>query len=290
MASSESSWAQTSPRSTMVPSIGCVLLALGCLASAAAAAASPTHGGGRRLICWQAIMNCQTEPECHYAYGQYMHACGPVLSGQRRKCPSHCIASLVQLNLTRNGPALEDCSCAQDPLCVGTKRSIEPCLPRTSNTGCTEARRQCERDQQCSSAMHDYLVHCGKLFSGATCTNACRDVIAAMRKIPKALLLDTCVCDGTERAICEFVKSSMQTLCFEAQPPPRTHDGSGEPDDYEDDDRDGEEDDFPHEPDYVSRVPKSRSAAQSVGVGGVNVVVVVVVTLLATILALVPLL
>ena len=222
-------------------------------------------------------MNCQTEPECHYAYGQYMHACGPVLNGQRRKCPSHCIASLVQLNLTKNGPALEECSCAQDPICINTKKSIEPCLPRTSTTGCTEARRQCERDQQCSYEMHEYLIHCGKLFSGATCTNACRNVIANMRKIPKALQLDTCVCDGTERAICEFVKSSMQTLCFDA--PMQVDDGSGS-DDYEPDDED-----FPQEPEYVSRDSKPKSAAHCVAVAHG-----VVVTLLASILALSPLL
>ncbi|KAJ3603730.1 hypothetical protein NHX12_028471 [Muraenolepis orangiensis] len=264
-------FAQSFPRS--VWPIGCVFLALGCYLSVA----SPTTHGGRRLICWQAIMNCQTEPECHYSYGQYMHACGPVLNGQRKKCPSHCIASLVQLNLTKNGPALEECSCAQDPMCMNTKKSIEPCLPRTSNTGCTEARRQCERDQQCSYAMQEYLVHCGKLFSGATCTNACRNVIANMRKIPKALLLDTCVCDGTERAICEFVKSSMQTLCFEA--PVQAEDGSGL-DDYEDEDDD---EDFPKEPEYVSRVHKTHSTAHCLAARGV-------VTLLASIWALLPLL
>ncbi|XP_056158029.1 growth arrest-specific protein 1a [Lampris incognitus] len=213
-------------RTSMWPA-GCLLALLGCLA-----VASPSHG--RRLICWQAILNCQAESECHYAYGQYMHACSPILNGERRKCPSHCISSLVQLNLTKNGPALEDCSCAQDPVCTSTKRAIEPCLPRTSSTGCTEARRQCERDQQCSSAMRGYLVHCGKLFSGAVCTNACRSVIADMRKIPKALQLDTCVCDGTERAICEFVKTSMKNLCFDS---PVQDDGSGL-EDYEEDDED----------------------------------------------------
>lgn len=167
------------------------------------------------MICWQAILNCQAEPECNYAYDHYTRACGPVLSGQRKKCPSHCISSLVQLNLTKSGPALEDCSCAHDAVCTGTKRAIEPCLPRTTSTGCTEARRQCERDQQCNSAMHDYLTHCGKLFSGAVCSNACRNVIANMRKIPKGQQLETCMCDGTERAICEFVKSSMKALCFD---------------------------------------------------------------------------
>uniref|UniRef100_A0A8C2ZIB0 Growth arrest-specific 1a n=2 Tax=Cyclopterus lumpus TaxID=8103 RepID=A0A8C2ZIB0_CYCLU len=208
-------------RAALLP-LGCALLLLGCLA-----AASPPHG--RRLICWQAIMNCQAEPECNYAYEHYARACGPVLNGERRKCPSHCISSLVQLNLTRNGPALEDCSCAHDPVCTGTKRAIEPCLPRTTSTGCTEARRQCERDGPCNSAMHDYLKHCGKLFSGAICTNACRGVIANMRKIPKGQQLDACMCDGTERAICEFVKSSMKALCFDS--PARGHEeeegGSG---------------------------------------------------------------
>lgn len=194
---------------------------------------------GRRLICWQAIMNCQAEPECNYAYELYTRACGPVLHGERRKCPSHCISSLVQLNLTKNGPALEDCSCARDAMCLNTKRAIEPCLPRTTSTGCTEARRQCERDQQCSSTMHDYLKHCGKLFSGAVCTNACRNVIANMRKIPKGQQLDTCMCDGTERAICEFVKASMKTLCFDS--PPEREESSGwirriDPDSEDDDD------------------------------------------------------
>ncbi|XP_057687476.1 growth arrest-specific protein 1a [Corythoichthys intestinalis] len=207
------------------------LLVVVCLS-----AASPSHG--RRLICWQAIFNCQAEPECNYAYDHYMRACGPVLNGDRKKCPSHCISSLVQLNLTRNGPALEDCSCGHDPVCTRTKRAIEPCLPRTTSTGCTEARRQCERDLQCSSTMRDYLHHCGKLFSGAVCTNACRNVIANMRKIPKGQQLDTCMCDGTERAICEFVKSSMKSLCFDA---PEREESSGFHENYEP----GDDEDYP---------------------------------------------
>ncbi|KAM8865417.1 growth arrest-specific protein 1a [Synchiropus picturatus] len=207
--------------------LGCSLLCFGLFS-----AALPNHP--RRLVCWQAIMNCQSEPECNYAYEHYMRACGPVLEGQRKKCPSHCIASLIQLNQTRNGPALEDCSCGNDLMCKSTKRSIEPCLPRTSSTGCTEARRQCERDQQCSSAMHDYLHNCGKLFGGAVCTNACRNVIANMRKIPKGQQLDTCMCDGTERAICEFVKSSMNALCFDS-PGREESSGSHEGLDWEDD-------------------------------------------------------
>lgn len=105
-----------------------------------------------------------------------------------------------------------------------------------------------------------------------------------MRKIPKALLLDTCVCDGTERAICEFVKSSMQTLCFDA--PVQVDDGSGL------DDYGGDDEDFPQEPEYVSRNHKSHeyatgdhkshSAAHCLVAHGV-------VTLLASILALLPL-
>lgn len=224
--------------------LGAVLLFFGYLSMV-----SPSHG--RRLICWKAIMNCQAEPECNYAYEQYTRACGPVLKGERRKCPSHCISSLVQLNLTKNGPALEDCSCARDSVCTSTKRAIEPCLPRTTSTGCTEARRQCERDAQCSSAMHDYLKHCGKLFSGAICTNACRNVIANMRKIPKGQQLDTCMCDGTERAICEFVKASMKTLCFDS---PDREESSGFRSDP-----DSEDDDDDPDPDYMEE-PESGGA------------------------------
>lgn len=244
--------------------LGCALLLFGYLS-----AASPSHG--RRLICWQAIMNCQAEPECNYAYDHYTRACGPVLTGERRKCPSHCISSLVQLNLTKSGPALEDCSCAHDPVCTSTKRAIEPCLPRTTSTGCTEARRQCERDGQCSSAMRDYLQHCGKLFNGAICTNACRNVIANMRKIPKGQQLDTCMCDGTERAICEFVKSSMKALCFDL---PVREEGSGS--DYG---PDNDDEDYPSDPDYPEELESGASlpAAHCV------------LTLLASILALLAL-
>lgn len=218
-------------------------------------------------------MNCQAEPDCNYAYEHYNRACGPVLTGERRKCPSHCISSLVQLNLTKNGPALEDCSCGRDSICINAKRSIEPCLPRTTSTGCTEARHQCERDQQCSSAMRDYLLHCGKLFSGSVCTNACRNVIANMRKIPKGQQLDTCMCDGTERAICEYVKSSMKKLCFDNP----DQDGSGnEYGDGDDEDYNDDRGDTDHDPERLesgASLPASHCA----------------LTLLASILALLPL-
>lgn len=173
--------------------------------------ASPHHG--RRLVCWEAILKCTGEPQCHYAYDQYLYACAPVIGGGRNKCPSHCISSLVQLNRTQNGPALEDCDCAQDLVCRRTQQAIEPCLPRTSTLGCTEARHRCEADRECSSAMKDYLFHCRKLFGGNWCSDECRRVIANMRSIAKAQQLETCVCDGTERTICEYVKLSMQTLC-----------------------------------------------------------------------------
>lgn len=175
---------------------------------------SPNHS--RRLVCWKAILKCHSEPECHYAYDQYVYACASVINGDRKKCPSHCISSLIQLNLTQSGPALEDCDCALDPVCRSTKQAIEPCLPRTSTLGCTEARRQCEADQACSLAMRDYLFHCRKLFGGERCSDGCRRVIANMRSIPKAQQLDTCVCDGTERNICEYIKVSMKTFCSDS--------------------------------------------------------------------------
>ncbi|CAN9504378.1 unnamed protein product [Ophioblennius macclurei] len=193
-----------------------------------------------RQVCWKAILQCHGEAECHYAYDQYLHACASVLSGERKQCPSHCIASLVQLNLTRYGPALEDCDCVQDPVCKRTKQAIEPCLPRTSTMGCTEARLQCEKDLPCRSAMRDYLFHCRKLFGGQRCSEGCRKVIADMRSIPKAQQLDSCVCDGAERNICEYVKISMKTFCTESSTRSETFDtleGSGliDPDDYSED-------------------------------------------------------
>lgn len=58
--------------------------------------------------------------------------------------------------------------------------------------------------------------------------------------MPKGQQLDTCMCDGTERAICEFVKNSMKTLCYES---PVIDEGSGsnsspDPDQGREDDED----------------------------------------------------
>ncbi|CAK6963612.1 growth arrest-specific protein 1-like [Scomber scombrus] len=147
-----------------------------------------------------------------------------------------------KLNLTQSGPALEDCDCALDPVCRSAKQAIEPCLPRTSTMGCTEARQQCETDLSCSSAMGDYLFHCRKLFGGERCSDGCRKVIANMRTIPKAQQLDTCVCDGTERNICEYIKVSMKTFCSDSSD---RFAGSGFSDSEEDSDDDYIDDYYP---------------------------------------------
>uniref|UniRef100_A0A8C5LW90 Growth arrest specific 1 n=1 Tax=Leptobrachium leishanense TaxID=445787 RepID=A0A8C5LW90_9ANUR len=216
-----------------------LLLLLGTAVGLAAA--------GRRLICWQAMMQCQGETDCKYAYRQYTEACSSVLprlgdnpssaAFSRRRCPSHCISALILLNNTRRGPALEDCDCVMDEVCKATKRAIEPCLPRTSADsggggaagggggagssagggavmGCMEARRLCETDWRCSTALKRYLGHCGRLFNGVRCTEECKAVIEDMMLMPKALLLNDCVCDGLERAICESIKENMAHLCF----------------------------------------------------------------------------
>ncbi|KAJ7986970.1 hypothetical protein DPEC_G00333890 [Dallia pectoralis] len=222
----------------------CALVLFGCLC-----VGSPAHG--RRLVCWQAIMKCHGEPTCHYAYDQYLYACAPVINGEQKKCPSHCIASLVQLNLTETGPSLEDCDCASDPVCRSTKRAIEPCLPRTSSVGCTEARLQCERNPRCSASMREYMYHCRKLFGGERCSDDCRRVISNMRDIPKAQQLDTCECDGRERTICEYVKVSMKNFCFDSA-------GSGESDPEEPD----SEDEY-DEPDYYQYVDSSSGPSRS---------------------------
>ncbi|XP_076867381.1 growth arrest-specific protein 1b [Brachyhypopomus gauderio] len=221
----------------LIWTIAFMVVCLGC-----SAVASPAHGNP--LICWQAIMKCQGEPQCHYAYTQYMHACGPVINGHKKRCPSHCISSIIQLNLTDNGPGLENCECASDPLCKSTKRAIEPCLPKIRHTGCTEARRDCEKDPECGTAMRDYLYHCRKLFGGERCSDDCRRVITRMRSVPKAQLLDTCVCDGTERTICEYVKVSMRNLCFNS---PDGYAGSGFSDDEDDPENDYEMEDYVEE-------------------------------------------
>ncbi|NWJ12267.1 GAS1 protein, partial [Crypturellus undulatus] len=82
--------------------------------------------------------------------------------------------------------------------------------------GCTEARRRCDWDSRCSLALNRYMTYCGKLFNGLRCTAECRAVIEDMLAVPKAVLLNDCVCDGLERPICESVKENMARLCFGA--------------------------------------------------------------------------
>lgn len=260
-------------RAGLLPLPGALLLRL--LLLLLGAASPPPVAQGRRLICWQAMLQCQEEAECGYAFSQYYEACAPVLkavrdgsataatapSSSRRRCPSHCISALIQLNHTRRGPALEDCDCDQDENCRATKRAIEPCLPRTSGSGggggigggaggagaggvigCTEARRRCDWDSQCNLALHRYMTYCGKLFNGLRCTEECRAVIQDMLAVPKALLLNECVCDGLERPICETVKENMARLCFGAEPGGNGAGSSGASDGALDDDYEDEYD------------------------------------------------
>ncbi|XP_075067175.1 growth arrest-specific protein 1 [Mixophyes fleayi] len=258
----------------------------------------------RRLICWQAMLQCQREADCSYAYSQYTEACSSVLprhgeassshSAARRRCPSHCISALIQLNHTKGGPALEDCDCAMDDVCKATKRAIEPCMPRTSTSmggggagggsasagggggagasagggavmGCMEARRLCESDRRCQASLTSYLNHCGRLFNGVRCTDDCRTVIEDMMRVPKALLLNDCVCDGLERPICESIKENMARLCFGVEM------GNGGPgssggsyDDYDDDEY-GDETDQGRDGSYEEAPPRVNTDSSSSG-------------------------
>ncbi|XP_077374364.1 growth arrest-specific protein 1 [Festucalex cinctus] len=172
-----------------------------------------------QLICWQAILRCHAEPECDLAYGQYMAACEGNLRGTRRQCPSHCINALIRLNHTRSGPDLESCECAQDAECLGTKRAIEPCLPRRylddggGGIGCMEARQRCVEDSHCHASLEAYLSYCGQLFNGRKCSAKCKATIQQMLYIPDGALLNSCVCDGEGRPFCEVVKENMSKLC-----------------------------------------------------------------------------
>ncbi|XP_040211429.1 growth arrest-specific protein 1 [Rana temporaria] len=205
----------------------------------------------RGLICWHAILQCQRESDCSYAFSQYTEACSSVISrpgesSRHHRCPSHCISALIQLNSTKGGPALENCDCAVDDSCKATKRAIEPCMPWTSGArvgggasaagggaimGCTEARRLCDGDRRCQASVNRYMSKCGRLFNGVRCTDECRGVIEDMMQVPKALLLNDCVCDGPERAICETLKENMARLCFGAEP---GSSGNSDYDEYED--------------------------------------------------------
>ncbi|XP_075684908.1 growth arrest-specific protein 1 [Rhinoderma darwinii] len=222
-----------------------------------------------QMICWHAMFTCQLEQQCSFAYNQYIRACQSVLTGEdvneptQRRCPSHCMNAIIQLNLTRAGPALEHCDCVSDEACKATKRAIEPCMPRTSMggggarrgtvIGCTAARRLCEKDSNCSDSMSNYLRYCGPLFNGLSCPERCMAVISEMMKVPKALLLSDCVCDGMERPICESVKESMVRLCFGMD----GYGGSSSGGDFDDDD---DEDDLTTRPTKATNCGALRAA------------------------------
>ncbi|XP_038640264.1 growth arrest-specific protein 1-like [Scyliorhinus canicula] len=183
-----------------------------------AAAAGEVPGGvpGAEL-CWQAVLRCQGERQCRWAYGQYSAACEPLVRGQSSsQCPSHCIGALLQLNRTEGGPGLETCDCGSDPQCRRLKRAIEPCLPRPHrqpSLGCTEARRRCEARPPCRTALRGYLAACGQLFNGRRCGTRCRAAIQRLLALPGGARLDACVCDGPDRAFCQVVKGNMRRFC-----------------------------------------------------------------------------
>ncbi|NXN21637.1 GAS1 protein, partial [Nycticryphes semicollaris] len=162
---------------------------------------------GRRLICWQAVLQCQGEPECSYAYNQYAEACAPVLlqqtpAGGGGDGPAAAAGSATSSRRRSGGP--------------GGPGGGGPGGGGPGVMGCTEARRRCDWDSRCSLALNRYMTYCGKLFNGLRCTPECRAVIEDMLAVPKAVLLNDCVCDGLERPICESVKENMARLCFGA--------------------------------------------------------------------------
>lgn len=196
-----------------------------------------------QLVCWQALVRCHEERDCELAYNQYLTACDGNIRGTRRQCPSHCISALIRLNQTAGGSHLESCACGTDAECLRAKRAIEPCLPRThpggaDGIGCTEARRRCEDEPGCQSALTAYLSHCGQLFNGRKCSSRCRSTIEQLLFLPSGVLLNQCVCDGLERPFCEVVKQNMVKLCSMGDHGvPFDHDGTDdllyEDEDYE---------------------------------------------------------
>uniref|UniRef100_UPI0035902B20 growth arrest-specific protein 1-like n=1 Tax=Myxine glutinosa TaxID=7769 RepID=UPI0035902B20 len=222
--------------------------------------------------CWRAVLRCRTQPECRGAYERYARACAPVLRGDRRTCPSHCVTSLGQLNGTRGGPGLEVCECGPDAACSSAKRRLDPCLPRTlprgTTLGCTEARTRCLDDAECALALADYLSACGRLFNGERCGPRCRAVIARMLVLPSARRMARCVCDGIERPFCEAVKANMERLCFSAEggsgalprPDYFREQGDGADGDLEEEDEEGE--DSAYDYDHYSNAPGNRESAE----------------------------
>ncbi|XP_078055953.1 growth arrest-specific protein 1-like [Mustelus asterias] len=176
---------------------------------------------GAQPVCWQAVLRCQEERDCHWAYGQYSAACEPFLRGLRSQCPSHCIGALVKLNQTRSGPDLESCDCGRDAECWRAKQAIEPCLPRryrgrwpgAADLGCTAARQRCQEEAACQAALRGYLSRCGQLFNGRRCSALCRASIQRLLALPAGLPLHSCTCDGLERPICQVVKGNMRRFC-----------------------------------------------------------------------------
>ncbi|MXQ89631.1 hypothetical protein E5288_WYG022155 [Bos mutus] len=97
--------------------------------------------------------------------------------------------------------------------------------------------------EELTEVLDRYLTYCGKLFNGLRCTDECRTVIEDMLAMPKAALLNDCVCDGLERPICESVKENMARLCFGAElgNGPGSSGSDGGLDDYYDEEYDDEQ-------------------------------------------------
>ncbi|XP_010603832.1 growth arrest-specific protein 1 [Fukomys damarensis] len=154
--------------------------------------------------------------------------------GRARVCTSACES--LSASAARPRAAFPPSSACPSPE-VSTLSPGEPPQPASSNG------RRCDRDSRCNLALGRYLTYCGKLFNGLRCTDECRAVIEDMLAMPKAALLNDCVCDGLERPICESVKENMARLCFGAElgTGPGSSGSDGGLDDYYDEEYDDEQ-------------------------------------------------
>lgn len=182
-----------------------------------------------KVTCIKAKAKCINRVGCNAALTNFYIACSKMLNERGDACTLDCQRSLVSLLTTNDniGQEFISCDCEGNAYCVEHAKRIFICYPEVikylerinssqSVISCTLARRICEADTSCHTALTYYQQNCEQLFNGHKCTQSCNNSVKILYNRPKAKKLFMCRCEGTEAGYdCQTIKDYTMRLCFQ---------------------------------------------------------------------------
>ncbi|KAK7116113.1 uncharacterized protein [Littorina saxatilis] len=182
---------------------------------------------GSSELCDNARLQCTVRTGCQMALNNFFLGCSSILSGEERGCTTACQHALVSLLATEDGAGLAfiNCNCSVHQQCKERKQRVQVCQRHVLHSmdlvrdhqaavSCSFARWICEADTSCLAALHYYVQHCSKLFTGTRCTAKCRNSVHILYRQPNAHKLRSCRCEGDEDYDCPSLVTNTELLCF----------------------------------------------------------------------------